>query len=250
MNDISIDVITVTFNNIAGLKKTYNSVSCQTYSHYSWLIIDGGSSDGTVEFVNKIKNELSNNIRIEFISEADAGIYDAMNKGIDLAQSDYLIFINAGDELATRFTLEKVNKQIISLPDLIYGNFYRESKLGKFIPVKAKPLWYIYHSLPTSHQAIFYKTEHAKNIKYKLKYSICGDYYLTSQIIFNNQLMSNNNVLLLSDYISKFEYAGTSRNNLQQLYKEAETIQKEELNLPWLWRKLSYIFKYMRNLFL
>ncbi|MBP5219574.1 MAG: glycosyltransferase, partial [Bacteroidaceae bacterium] len=91
-----ISVVTVTFNSLPLLKKTMQSVESQDYENIEYLIIDGASSDGTADYLEKYDWR-----NIKFVSEPDGGIYDAMNKGIRMASGDYCIFMNAGDCFAS-----------------------------------------------------------------------------------------------------------------------------------------------------
>lgn len=113
---IKISVVTINLNNLSGLKRTFESVIGQGYSNLEYLIIDGGSTDGSKEF---IKN---NSKRLFFwLSEKDSGVYEAMNKGIRNSNGDYLLFLNSGDYFSGPHSLSKLidNSQG---EDLVYGN--------------------------------------------------------------------------------------------------------------------------------
>ena len=84
-------VVTVTYNNIQGLRKTSESVLAQSFEDFEWIVVDGGSTDGTMEFLSNLDQS-----RVRFLSEKDDGIYDAMNKGIDRTRADYCIFMKCG----------------------------------------------------------------------------------------------------------------------------------------------------------
>lgn len=101
---MKISVITVTLNNLEGLKKTADSVLAQTEKDYEYIILDGGSTDGTVDYLNELK--IVNGIKK---SEPDNGIYNAMNKAVTLAHGDYCIFLNAGDTFCDNEVLRKAN---------------------------------------------------------------------------------------------------------------------------------------------
>lgn len=98
-----LSVITIVYNNVRDIERTMLSVINQTYTNLEYIIIDGESSDGTLEVVNKYQHRIS-----KLISEPDKGIYDAMNKGLSLGTGDYVLFMNSGDEIYSVETVEKV----------------------------------------------------------------------------------------------------------------------------------------------
>ena len=89
---ITFSIITVVRNDLNGILNTYNSLKNQSYANYEWVVIDGNSSDGTKEFLQNLDCKF-----INYISESDNGIYDAMNKGIIICKNMYILFLNAGD---------------------------------------------------------------------------------------------------------------------------------------------------------
>lgn len=106
-----LSIITINLNNRDGLQKTMESVSSQSYHDYEYIIIDGASTDGSVDVVSdeKIHNYfIRNGIGYKWISEKDNGIYNAMNKGICMANGEYLLFLNSGDYLVDKDVLSKV----------------------------------------------------------------------------------------------------------------------------------------------
>ena len=112
-------IITITFNAGSVIEPTLKSVLAQTYTNYEYLLIDGGSSDDTVERAKASGMEFAH-----IVSERDNGLYDAMNKGMALATGDYLCFLNAGDAFHEPETLQKIVDAIKdeeSLPHVLYG---------------------------------------------------------------------------------------------------------------------------------
>lgn len=113
-----ISIITINYNNLVGLKRTLTSVINQTWDEFEFIVVDGGSTDGSVEFIE------SKSLNIDcWLSEADNGIYNAMNKGIKVSTGEYLLFLNSGDELYDLTILEKNNKYIHT-EDLIYFDIF------------------------------------------------------------------------------------------------------------------------------
>src|SRR5215213_3812369 len=95
-------IISINLNNAEGLQKTFDSVFNQTFTDFEYIIIDGGSSDGSEEIIKENADKFS-----YWVSEKDDGIYDAMNKGIAKATGDYLLFLNSGDHLLDSSILQK-----------------------------------------------------------------------------------------------------------------------------------------------
>jgi glycosyltransferase involved in cell wall biosynthesis len=99
-----ITIITITYNNLEGLKRTIGSVVNQTWQEFEYIVIDGASIDGSADYIESQSDKID-----YWISEPDKGIYDAMNKGIKLATGEYLLFLNSGDHLFNNRVLEKYN---------------------------------------------------------------------------------------------------------------------------------------------
>ncbi|WP_341224848.1 glycosyltransferase family 2 protein [uncultured Arcticibacterium sp.] len=112
-----VSIITITYNAEKVLERTIMSVLAQTSQDFEYIIIDGDSKDGTKAICNKYEKHID-----LFSSEKDEGIYDAMNKGLRLANGDFVWFMNAGDEIASSDTLENIFSKLTSNTDLIYGD--------------------------------------------------------------------------------------------------------------------------------
>ena len=112
----SITIITINFNNQNGLQKTMDSVFRQTNKDFQYIVIDGGSSDGSKELIERNQSKINH-----WVSEPDNGIYHAMNKGIEKATGEYLLFLNSGDELINELVVEKVTP-LLHTEDIISGN--------------------------------------------------------------------------------------------------------------------------------
>ena len=104
---MKLSIITINYNNLDGLKKTAESIINQTWQDYEWIIIDGGSNDGSKEYVERVVSMPNSKVSY-WCSEPDKGIYNAMNKGIISANGDYLNFMNSGDSFYANDTLTKV----------------------------------------------------------------------------------------------------------------------------------------------
>lgn len=128
---MKLSIITVNKNNVEGLRRTLESVAAQTYRDIEHIIVDGASTDGSVDV---IKEYAQTSTTIHWVSEPDNGIYHAMNKGIQMVTGDYLQFLNSGDELATPDVTERMIKGITTSPEILYGNMIKKDvTTGKII---------------------------------------------------------------------------------------------------------------------
>lgn len=166
-----ISIITVVYNGYNCIETTILSVINQTYKNIEYIIIDGGSTDGTINIIKKYENKIS-----YWISEPDKGIYDAMNKGIEVASGEWMNFMNAGDTFADNRVLEKVfDKTYPYYLKVIYGDTIMLGNLQKRLK-KANDITKINRYLPFCHQSSFIKNINNNSIKYDLKYRISSDY--------------------------------------------------------------------------
>lgn len=195
----SISIITVTYNCVQTIEETIRSIINQSYKNIEYIIIDGQSNDGTIDVINKYRNYIS-----YFISESDEGIYDAMNKGLKIAQGDYVLFLGADDHLISENILSEISTILITNTQLIwYGNVYRpynnDIYCGKFCKYKLAV-----KNIP--HQGIFYPKNIYKNKTYDTKYKIFADYH------YNISLFSTNVFKYIDKTISYFNDTATSAN--------------------------------------
>lgn len=126
-----LSIITINRNNAAGLEKTMRSVASQIGGEFEYVVIDGASTDGSVEAIRSL--EASFGGRLKWISEPDKGIYNAMNKGIAMASGDYLQFLNSGDSLVTDDITMQMAEALKSkgYPSILYGNMLKDIPGGK-----------------------------------------------------------------------------------------------------------------------
>ena len=112
---MKLSIITINYNNRDGLQKTIDSVVSQTYKNFEWIIIDGGSTDGSKELIEQYQDHCA-----YWCSEPDKGIYNAMNKGIEKAIGDYSLFLNSGDRLHDDTVIDKI---VSFLGKTVFGNY-------------------------------------------------------------------------------------------------------------------------------
>ncbi len=113
---ITISIITIVYNGADLLEETIISVLNQTYPHIEYIVVDGASNDGTLDLIHQYEDRLS-----KWISEKDNGLYDAMNKGIDLASGDFIWFMNCGDHVYENDTVAKMVETCTPQTDILYG---------------------------------------------------------------------------------------------------------------------------------
>lgn len=210
-------IITINYNNKEGLKRTIESVVRQTFNDYEFIIIDGGSTDGSVEVIDKYAK------RIDYwISEKDNGIYHAMNKGIAKAQGDYCIFMNSGDCFYSHYILNTVSTKENN-EDIFVGNVISED--GTILsrqPNREISLYHLY-SGAIPHQGAFIKTCLLKKTPYDESLKITADWkFLLEKII-----LENCSVAFINDIIAIYDTNGISSTNQSQMRKEKEKVLSE-----------------------
>lgn len=159
----TLSIITVNYNNLEGLKRTVESVVNQTWREFEYIVIDGGSTDGSAAYIE------SQNENIDYwVSESDSGIYNAMNKGIKVAKGEYLLFLNSGDILVDSDVLENIANLISEKLDIYYGNLILSNKgvENKSIYPKELTFSYFYHRGYLPHPASFIKRNLFEKISY------------------------------------------------------------------------------------
>jgi glycosyltransferase involved in cell wall biosynthesis len=224
-----ISIVTINKNNLSGLIKTVESVQNQTFSDFNWYIIDGISTDGSVDYINKI--QFAN---LKKIVETDQGIYDAMNKGVDLVEgNDLVLFLNSGDRLYNNDTLATIVNKSKNY-DFVYGDFIKEQLINNkscqtYVrqPEKLNLLWLFNKTL--NHQSYLIRGVLLKKYKFNLKYKICADWVQLMDII---RLESNLKWLKLECLISVYDGDGLSnRSNYMLEHKEYLDLNFSEIHL-------------------
>jgi glycosyltransferase involved in cell wall biosynthesis len=174
-----ISIITVVYNGISYIEKTILSIINQTYCNKEYIIIDGNSTDGTVNIIKKYEEKIN-----YWLSEPDHGIYDAMNKGIDIATGDWIIFMNCGDFFYNLHVLDSVfTNPIPENIALISGATKVRSNWGEFI-LKSRPCDQLWKSF--SHQSLISRIEINKRNKFNLQFKVAADYDFVYTLLLKN----------------------------------------------------------------
>ena len=236
---ISITYVTITYNAAAVLQRTLDSVLQQDYPEITHLIIDGASTDGTLEMVNDYierSNEADNGHRVQVTSEPDKGIYDAMNKGLRSLDGDYVCFLNAGDFLPAPDTVSKINAQCTmhhsQLPAVLYGDTDIVDGEGRFLHHRRlappeKLTWKSFRQgMLVCHQAFYARTDFAIATPYNQKYRYSADVDWCIRIM---KAAAKENVPLLNlhtvvvNYIEEGQTTLHHRESLLERYKVMES---------------------------
>ncbi len=179
-------IVTVCFNAENDITKTIESVLLQSCKDYEYIIIDGASTDSTLDVVKSYAHKFKEK-GLSFIinSEPDSGIYDAMNKGIAMATGQWIIFLNAGDVFYNKDVLALVSKENLDSAGVVYGNTIFERN-GYFRYAVPPQLEHFKIEMPICHQSVFVKTILMKDKPFNLKYKICADYDFLIGAYLNN----------------------------------------------------------------
>ncbi|MBI4947160.1 MAG: glycosyltransferase [Bacteroidetes bacterium] len=212
-----LSIITVNLNNVDGLLKTIESVVEQTFSDYEYIVIDGGSIDGSVESIKKYADKIR-----YWVSEPDKGIYNAMNKGIKQAKGEYCLFLNSGDWLFEKDTLSNVFKKFPD-QDIVYGNLQTPKGTWTY-PQKLTFSVFFFSSI--AHPATFIRKSLFDTYGYyNENYTIASDWeFFIIALVKNNCSYKH-----IDNTISCFEFGGMSTDEKYTVIrlKECEDILRK-----------------------
>ena len=238
-----VSIITINLNNRTGLEKTIKSVVAQTSGDYEFIVIDGASTDGSVDVIEKYKEHITYSL-----SEPDKGIYEAMNKGIKSAKGEYLYFLNSGDIYASETVLENAFKEVVH-DSFVCGNFYFESKgkLTKYELYRGKDWAFALYDIFSDglcHQAFFiHRSMFDKYGYYDENLRIVSDFKLFFIAIGINQ----EPVKYVDIDIVIYDTEGFSSNvGGKAILKEKQLIAKQELSEQ-VFKKIDYLYHLQRN---
>lgn len=231
---MKISVITVCYNAVSSLENTILSVINQTYNDLEYIIIDGGSTDGSVDIIKKYSS------KIDFwISEPDKGIYDAMNKGIAHATGEWINFMNAGDEFYRNDVIAQIyEEKIPSTVKVVYGDVVLKKKEG-IKPGKNFPISFLEIAMAFCHQSSFTR----KTVcTFDTKFKIGADFKLFHDIYYNEGAKAFKYVPIK---ISLFEnISGLSTSQIKQCRREWLQIRSHHKNLRWYIDLLKYQLRF------
>ena len=208
-------IITINFNNCEGLRKTIKTVVTQTYNNYEFIIIDGGSTDDSLEVIKEYSDRI-----IYWVSEPDKGIYNAMNKGVAQAHGDYCIFMNSGDCFYNAKVLELFSSYNM-IEDIVVGKLVSSGNGNVLFapPQRGISMYYLY-SGTIPHQSSFIKTELLRLFPYDENLKIVSDWKFFVQTV----VMHNCTVRYIDEFVAIFDTDGISTSNPDKMWKEKERV--------------------------
>lgn len=213
-----LSIITVNLNNKDGLQKTIDSVINQTCQDFEWLIIDGGSTDGSKELIEKYSVHIN-----YWVSEPDDGIYSAMNKGIYASKGEYLLFLNSGDMFYNNRVLQHASKYLKD-KDLYIG---REKRSDSIVDIDISDRYQILYTLCTTffpHQSTFIKRSlFSKYGLFNSNRKIVSDW----EFFLNLILKGDPSIKKIPFIVTIFNNQGISSTNPEILNKEREMVLNE-----------------------
>ena len=211
-------IITINYNNQVGLRRTICSVVEQTYNDYEYIIIDGGSTDGSVEVVKEYQEEIT-----YWVSEKDRGIFHAMNKGVVQAHGDYCIFLNSGDIFYNDFVLRNIHSSGYN-EDILVGKVVSRNEHSQlFLPPSRDISLYYLYSGTVPHQGSFIKTSLLRRYPYDENLKIVSDWKFFLEAI----ILNNCSIRYIDEYIAEFDITGVSTSNPDKMWKEKEQVLSE-----------------------
>lgn len=216
MHEIMISIITATYNSAETINDTIKSVLCQTNKDFEYIIVDGGSTDETIDIVKSYESEFSG--RLKWVSEKDKGIYDAMNKGIKMASGDIIGILNSDDYYTSDDILQTIADAFkCQNVDAIYGDihFIKDGVPDKCVRYYSSrlfsPFWLRFGFMP-AHPSFYCKRDvFDKSGLYRLDYKIGSDYEMMVRLFRKHKISSR---YVPKDFVT-MRTGGASNSNLQ-----------------------------------
>jgi glycosyltransferase involved in cell wall biosynthesis len=249
---MKISLITVCLNSVKYIRTTIQSVLSQTYPNIEYIIVDGGSTDGTLDIINSYSNKIS-----KFISQPDKGIYDAMNKGILMATGDIIGFLNSDDMFSQSNSIELImNAFKESSADSVFSNLYyvkqdepddivRHWQTGKFVLGSFCKGWH------PAHPTFYVKRKiYSQYGLFDLEFPLAADFEIMLRFLERYKISTN----YLPQVLIKMRLGGATNRNLKNIYlqnKECiKAFSKNNIKTSFfypIYRLLPKFFQYLNN---
>lgn len=236
-----VSIITIVRNDLNGLRKTHASVLSQRCKDHEWIIVDGASTDGTAGHALTLAGP-----QTSVVSEPDKGIFDAMNKGLDRAQGEFVVFMNAGDTFKDEQTLATVVKALRSgAVDFLYGDTLQQYAGDQLIHKVARGHLKLGYGMFACHPSMYYRRAVIGGMRFNPAFKIAGDYEFTSRFLRKTSL-----IVRLDTALSIFDLTGTSVQNKARGRTENWQVQRDVLGVPLTRRvatRLTYLLTSVLN---
>ncbi len=226
-----VTVVTVVYNDSSHIENTIQSVLGQTYKNIEYIIIDGASSDGTVEIIDKYREQLT-----FFITEKDKGVYDAMNKSIPHIHGEWVIFMNSGDSFYDKDVLSSIFDEYDDHDELIIcGDTMKVDGAEKKL---AKATWEGKQKyMPSQHQSILIRARAYQSHPYDTRYRIIADYALFYDLLKPDF----SRYYYYKGVIANYDATGLSSRRRMELNKEHMKLFARHLDPRFFWQATLYI---------
>ena len=218
---MTLSIITINRNNASGLEKTMKSVLSQTCQEFEYVVVDGASTDASIEVIKNLAGSFDN--RLKWISEPDKGIYNAMNKGMRMATGDYVQILNSGDCLASEDVVERMYKTLEekAFPSILYGNMLKDMPDGRMLRDRS------FAGKPITLKGVLHGSlNHSPAYIARVLFEKYGDYDESLKIVsdwkwyLQSIVLGEENPVYVDIDVTVFDMTGISETNLSLREKE------------------------------
>lgn len=214
---MKLSIITINYNNAKGLKETIKSVVCQDFKDYEYIIIDGGSTDESVQIIKKYSQFIT-----YWVSEKDNGIYNAMNKGVRYTHGTYCLFMNSGDIIYNKNVLKNIFSKKYDM-DIITGVTIGKNENDIRFSTEGKVTFLTLYRSTISHQSSFIRTTLLRKYPYNEHLRIVSDWEFWIKTIILNDCTH----IFVNDIVAKINLEGISITNSEEREKERSLVLKD-----------------------
>ena len=222
---MKISVITICFNSAETIEQTIKSVIEQSYKNIEYIIIDGDSSDGTKEIIKKYRNKIT-----KFISEKDKGIYDAINKGIKIANGDIVSLLHGNDIFSSHNSLLKIVEEFknnnnfdVIISDLAFKKNFKEQKIYRYYKAKYFKKWMLRIGYSPPHLSSFFRLKKIQDVGfYNPNFRIAGDF----DFFVRSFLVNNLKFKILNECLIYMSVGGLSGRNIKSYLISSKEINQ------------------------
>lgn len=212
-----ISVITVVHNGEEHLERTIRSVTHQTFDNFEYVIVDGGSTDGTVEIITRCEDAID-----RWISEKDDGIYDAMNKGVRLSRGEWIYFLGSDDRFRDEQVLVRMKDFLKGDLAMVFGGIEYED--GRKVLSRFYRNTWLHNTI--HHQSAFYRRALFENWEYDTRYGLISDYELNLMVFLGEY-----DYRFVDEVIAVCRSSGRSRTQLLKAFRETNAVRRKHVGV-------------------